>query len=146
MIGRVIGIDYGAKRVGIAVSDDAQLFAFAKEVWVNDDALVEKVAELAQREGAEKIVVGESDNPMGGENAIMHRIAIFSRALEVRTELPIEQMSEVYSSAEARRALETKVKTRKNKKVDVDAAAAAIILQSYLDRQRQELKESTNNE
>jgi len=140
MIGRIIGVDYGAKRVGIAISDDAQLFAFAKEVYPNDDMLVEKIATLAHAEGAEKIVVGEGDNPAGGGNTIMHRITIFARALEVRTDLPVEQMSEAYSSAEARRALETKVKNRKDKKVEVDAAAAAIILQSYLDREKEKVK------
>lgn len=140
MIGRVIGIDYGAKRVGVALSDDAQIFAFAKDIYPNDDSLIEKIAELAVREGVEKIVVGESDNPAGGSNTIMHRIAFFSKALEIRTELPVVQMSEMYSSAEARRALETKIKTRKDKKVAVDAAAAAIILQTYLDKQKQELK------
>ncbi len=145
MIGRVIGVDYGAKRVGVAVSDDAQFFAFAKDVLPNDDTLLEKIAELARKEGAEKIVVGEADNPAGGENAIVHRIAIFSRALEVRTGLTVEEVSEMYTSAEARRALEDKVKTRKNKKIDVDAAAAALILQTYLDKQRQEIKESTSN-
>jgi RNase H-fold protein (predicted Holliday junction resolvase) len=65
----------------------------------------------------------------------MHRITIFSKALEARTKLPVEQVSEAYSSAEARRALESRVKTRKDKNVPVDAAAAALILQTYLDTQ-----------
>ena len=140
MMGRIIGIDYGAKRVGIALSDDAQLFAFAKDIYPNDDTLIDKIYELSQVENAERFVVGESDNPAGGDNTIMHRIAIFSEALEVRTGLPVEKVSEVYTSAEARRALETKIKNRKDKNVPVDSAAAAIILQIYLDKQREELK------
>jgi len=63
----------------------------------------------------------------------MRRIAFFSDALKVRTGLPVTTISEAYSTAEARRALETKVKTRKDTSVQVDAAAAAIILQTYLD-------------
>jgi len=145
MIGRLLGIDYGAKRVGIALSDDAQMFAFAKDIYSNDDTLIEKIAELVVQEGVEKIVIGESDNPLGGSNTIMHRITIFSEALKIRTELPVIEMNEAYSSAEARRALETKIKTRKDKKVAVDAAAAAIILQTYLDKQKQELKEKIEN-
>lgn len=140
MMGRIIGIDYGAKRVGIAISDDAQLFAFAKEIYPNDDKLIETITELAQEENAERFVIGESDNPAGGANTIMHRISIFAEALEIRTGLPVEKVSEVYTSAEAKRALETKIKNRKDKKVSVDAAAAAIILQIYLDEQRQKLK------
>lgn len=130
---RIIGIDYGAKRVGIAISDDAKKFAFAKDIYLNDDSLLETIAQMADKETIERIVVGESDNPVGGMNTIMRRITIFSRALEVRTGLPVEQISEAYSTAEARRAFETKIKTRKDTNVPVDAAAAAIILQTYLD-------------
>lgn len=134
---RAIGVDYGAKRVGVAVSDDMLRFAFAKTILTNDDTLLDALAKLAEEEHASFFVVGESDNPAGGENTIMRRISIFSRALGIRTDLPVEHMSEVYTSAEARRALEQKVKNRKDKKVPVDSAAAAIILQSYLDTHTQ---------
>jgi putative holliday junction resolvase len=136
MQGRIIGIDYGAKRVGVAVSDDAQLFAFAKGIYPNDDTLLNSLVQLAQDEQAVKFVVGESDNPAGGENTIMRRIVIFSEALKIRSDLPVDQVSEAFSSAEARRALEQKIKSRKDARVHVDAAAAAIILQTYLDTQK----------
>jgi putative holliday junction resolvase len=132
-MGRIIGIDYGSRKVGIALSDDAKLFAFAKEIMLNDESLLESLAQLAEKEKAERFVIGESDNPAGGDNVIMHRITIFSKALEARTKLPVEQVSEAFSSAEARRALETKIKSRKDKNVPVDAAAAALILQTYLE-------------
>ena len=131
---RILGIDYGARRVGISISDDAQQYAFAKVVYDNDNTLMDKIAELAAQESVERFVVGESDNPAGGQNTIMRRISIFSRALAVRTDLPVEQVSEVYTSAEARRALEQKAKTRSTKDVPVDAAAAALILQTYIDQ------------
>jgi RNase H-fold protein (predicted Holliday junction resolvase) len=66
----------------------------------------------------------------------MHRITFFSKALEVRTNIPVTRVSEAFSSAEARRALETKVKSRKETNEKVDAAAAAIILQTYLDAEQ----------
>lgn len=135
-MGRILGIDYGAKRVGIALSDDAQIFAFAKDIFPNDEHLLDSLARMVEKEEVERFVIGESDNPIGGENTIMRRITIFSKAIEVRTGLPVEQVSEAYSSAEARRALETKIKSRKDKNVPVDAAAAAIILQTYLDDKR----------
>ena len=80
-----------------------------------DNFLLKTLADLAHNESIESFVVGESDNPAGGENTIMRRIAIFSEALAVRTELPVAQVSEAYSTAEARRALESKIKTRKDK-------------------------------
>jgi len=130
---RLMGIDYGARRVGVALSDDAQQYAFAKTVLPNDDQLLTKLATLATNESVNCIVVGESDNPAGGLNTIMRRISIFARAIGVCTDLPVEQVSEVYTSAEARRALEQKARTRSSKKVPVDAAAAALILQTYID-------------
>lgn len=130
---KVMGIDYGSHRVGIAVSDDYGRYAFPKTILTNDDTLLDAIVALAEREGVRLFVVGEADNPAGGENAIVRRIRIFSQALAVQSELPVETVSEAYSSAEARRALEEKVRTRKDTTVDVDAAAAAIILQTYLD-------------
>ncbi len=143
-MGRILGIDYGARNVGIALSDDAKLFAFAKDILHNDNELLESLAKIAEKEGVECFVVGEADNPEGGENAIMHRITIFSKALKIRTGLPVEMASEAFTSAEARRALESKVKTRKDKKVPVDAAAAALILQRYLDEKGHSQKKSNN--
>ncbi len=128
-----MGIDYGAKRVGVSLSDVSKSFAFAKGVYENNDFLLDKIAKLANDESVETIVIGESDNPIGGFNTIMRRISIFSEAVKLRTELPVKQVGEAYSSAEAKRVLETKIKTRKDTNVPVDAAAAAIILQTYLD-------------
>ena len=135
-MGRILGIDYGARRVGVALSDEGHIFAFAKDIYPNDEHLLDALVQLTSKEQVERFVVGESDNPIGGENTIMRRIAIFSKALEVRTGLPVDQVSEAYSTAEARRALESKIKTRKDTNVPVDAAAAAIILQTYLDDKR----------
>jgi putative Holliday junction resolvase len=136
MAGKIIGIDYGARRVGVSISDDGGTFAFPDRVLENDDGLLTKLAELAAREEASLFVVGESDNPAGGVNTIQRRIMIFSEALKARTSLRVELVDESYSSAEARRALEEKVRTRKDTRTPVDAAAAAIILQTYLDHAR----------
>ena len=136
IMSRMIGIDYGEKRVGVAVSDDWLLFAFPRTVLQNDDKLLDVLAQLAEDEKATVFVLGESDNPQGGMNTIMRRITIFAEAIKVRTGLQVEFVSEAYSSAEARRALDERVKNRKEQNVSVDAAAAAIILQTYLDRTR----------
>ncbi|MBP9760573.1 MAG: Holliday junction resolvase RuvX [Candidatus Pacebacteria bacterium] len=133
---KILGIDYGARRVGVALSDDGHTFAFPKIVLENNDALMQTLADLIVREDVLSCVVGEGDNPAGGANTIERRIMIFAEALKVRTGLPVIAMTEAYSSAEARRALEERVATRKDKTVAVDAAAAAIILQSYLDTRK----------
>ncbi len=133
---RIIGIDYGEKRVGVAISDDGRLFAFPRSVLKNDDTLLDTLAQLAQDEGVALFVVGESENPQGGMNTIMRRITIFAEAITVRTGIPVEFVNEAYSSAEARRAFEEKIKSRKDATMPIDAAAAAIILQTFIDRTR----------
>ena len=132
-MGKIMGIDYGSLRVGVALSDEGQTFAFPQGVYENNDVLMSVIADLMQREHVDHCVVGEADNPAGGENTIQRRTMIFADALRVRTSCEVSTLSEAYSSAEARRALEEKVQTRKDKRVSVDAAAAAIILQTYLD-------------
>jgi putative holliday junction resolvase len=133
---RIIGIDYGEKRVGVAISDEGQSFAFPRTVLKNDVRLLDTLAQLAQDEGAVLFVIGESENPRGGMNTIMRRITIFAEAIQVRTGLHVEFVNEAYSSAEARRAFEEKIKSRKDATMPIDAAAAAIILQMFIDRRR----------
>lgn len=132
-MGKVLGIDYGARRVGLALSDVGNSFAFPKSVVENDESLMRVITDMVSSEGVTLCVVGEGDNPSGGVNTIARRIAIFAEALKMRLGIPVTLVQECYSSAEARRALEEKVANRKDKSVPVDAAAAAIILQSYLD-------------
>lgn len=131
-----MGIDYGSQRIGIALSDDGCRYAFPKGIYANNEDVLNEIAQRAEQEGVTRFVVGEADNPAGGENTIVRRVAIFSQALSVRTNLPVDMVTEAYSSAEARRALEEKIRTRKDTNVAVDAAAAAIILQTYLDARR----------
>jgi putative Holliday junction resolvase len=133
---RIIGIDYGTKRVGVAVSDDSDSFAFPYTVLENNETLLESVVDLATKQAAELIVIGEADNPAGGENTVTRRITIFGEALKVRSGLDVVYVSEAYSTKEARRVFEELDRTRKTKKEVVDSAAAAIILQSYLDGAR----------
>lgn len=132
-MGRIIGIDYGSKRVGVAVSDDSNSFAFPHTVLENNDQLLGRIASITNEQTADTIVVGESDNPAGGENAITRRITIFGEALKVQTGLPVAYVSEAYTTKEARRAHETGDQSRKKKGNVVDDSAAALILQTYLD-------------
>jgi len=136
VMSKILGIDYGARRVGLALSDVGHSFAFPKGVVENNESLMQVITDLVSAEGVTLCVVGEGDNPAGGVNTIARRIAIFAEALKVRLEIPVERMSEAFSSAEARRALEEKVANRKDKTIPVDAAAAAIILQTFLDSER----------
>lgn len=125
---RYLGIDYGAKRIGIAISDPNGAMAFPRVVLDATDDPVAVVVDLCKKESVEKIVVGESVNLDGAHNPIMKKITAFAEELARQTGLPLAFISEVYSSEEAKRT--------QGDHAMGDASAAAIILQSYLDRER----------
>ena len=125
---KVIGIDYGAKRVGTALSDERGMFAFPKMTLLNNKTLIPDLVAFIQKERVEKIVVGESKNFQGKENPIMRGARYFAKELEQETKLPVHFEPEWYTSVEARRLTEMDG--------EVDAEAAAIILGSYLKKTR----------
>lgn len=126
--GRIVGIDFGSKRVGIAVSDDARQFAIPREVVPNDDDLVDTVHKICEDEAATAIVIGESKDYDMADNAIMKEAREFAEAIGEATGLPVHFELEFMSSVQAARFQgETDL---------LDASAAAIILQSYLDAHR----------
>jgi len=133
MARKFLGIDYGEKRVGIAVSDDEETIAFPKVVLENDRELVPKIADMCRDEKVSAVVLGESADFKGEDNPIMGKIRDFKAVLEKETGLPVFFEPEYLSSAQAERI--------QGKNSSLDASAAAIILQSFLDRTRHE---STN--
>lgn len=122
---RLMGIDYGTKRIGIALSDEDQKLAFPYVVFPYDKKTVMKIQELAEKEGVEAIVIGESRNFQQEENPIMSKVRIFIDRFKEVSSLPIYFEPEYLTTAEAK---------RHGKPGMMDASAAAIILQSYIDR------------
>ena len=123
---KYLGIDFGTKRVGAAVSDDAGTIAFPRETIANDAKLVPHLNKLVEEENIEAIVVGDTRSHGGAENPVSTEAEKFIKALEQTTGLPVERAFEAWSSIVASRY------APKGKEHD-DAAAAAIILQRYLD-------------
>lgn len=121
---KLMAVDYGEKRVGIASTDDSGLFALPRAVWSNDKTLLEKILKFKDDEGIEKIVLGESKDLKGEANPIQKEIEKLKIELE---ELGIEVAyhPEVFTTIEARR-LQGKTKM-------TDASAAALILKSFID-------------
>lgn len=125
---KLLGIDYGDKRVGIALTDESGAMAFPKEILENDGQLVNTITKIIKEEGVEAVVIGESHDFGGKENPIMKRIHHFVERLTGQVSLPIYFEPEFMTSAEARRGQED-VKI-------VDSGAATIILQSYIDKKK----------
>ncbi len=133
---RVLAIDPGSKRVGLAVSDESAVIAQPLEQVAAEpaDSLVARLAAVAARVGATELVVGlpkRMDGSGGPEAAAARRLG---DALRVATRLPVTMVDERLSSVSAERSLlETGMRRRRRREVR-DQVAAAIILQTYLDR------------
>ncbi len=122
---RYLGIDYGAKRIGIAISDEAGGFAFPKETILNDKNALEKIGAMITSEKIGAIVIGDARAASGAENPVTFAADRFAEALAERIKVPMHRAWEAWSSVEAGRFAP-------DGKHD-DASAAAIILQRFLD-------------
>lgn len=140
---KFLGIDYGTKRIGLAISDENGSLAFPKQIISNDKNVLEKIEKMVREEGVGELVVGESLDSAGKKNLVSKDIDIFISKLKKVLSLPIHFQKEFMSSVEARRGenLKTAIlqtgahsKVKKSIGEKVDAKAAAIILQRYLDR------------
>lgn len=127
--GRLLGIDFGRKRVGIALSDEEQKIAFPKFVYPNDKKLVGRIMEYCKENSVTGIVLGESKNFKGEDNPVMKDILKFKKIVETATSLPIFMEPEFMTSSEA-----VKMRAEGDSGEMLDASAAAVILQSYLDK------------
>lgn len=132
--GTVLGFDFGVKRIGVAVGETATriasplgaIEAVANEArWRRIDALVGEWHPVA-------FVVGEPHHADGSEHEVAKLAAKFARRLAGRYNLPVMMVDETLTSAAAESEL-AQVRTRAAAKSDVDALAAAMILQSFLD-------------
>lgn len=122
---RYLGIDYGERRIGVAISDERGSFAFPKETIPNDESAIDRLSTIVNRERIGEIVIGDTRAANAEANAITAAMSEFSKKLSMHTRLPVREVWEAWSSVEAARF------APKGKEHD-DAAAAAIILQRYL--------------
>ena len=143
--GRALGIDVGARRVGLAISDATQTLArplTTLSVTSTDDAVsrVTREIERLMREddALVTIVVGLPVRLDGSPSDQTARVEAFIQALAARTPLPIVRADERLTSREAENRLAVRERDWRRRKQRLDAAAAAIILQDYLDQQRPE--------
>jgi len=133
-----MGIDFGTKRVGVAISDEGVNIAFPHSVIKNSPTLAEDVSKIAHDNKVEKIVMGESKDFNMEDNPLMEKINIFKDelcGLGFEVVLHNEFLTSHQVSSETFGA-SRKEKSRKTEKKDemLDAKAATILLQSYIDK------------
>ncbi len=128
---RHLGIDYGTKKIGLALSDEAGTMGFPKGIVPNDSRAIDEVQKLIRTEQVECIVMGESIAPSGQENPVAKGARVFAEALTEATGVTVVFEPEMYTTQEAKRDFEGVHVSRSG---NVDASAAALILTSYLSR------------
>lgn len=136
---RALGVDYGQRRVGLALSDRDRLIAQALETLPNQgelSALIDALCVVIEREEVSQLVVGWPLRLNGKEGLQTRKVARFIEALSARVALPVCRWDERLSTSSAERALIEGGVGRAGRKEHVDQLAACFILQGWLDAQR----------
>jgi len=141
---KCLGIDYGSKKVGTAISDEGASMAFPYKIIKNDLALIDTIHNICGTEDISMIVLGESIDASGKPNKIMGSIEEFKRNLEAELDLPVslekEFMTSVFARGNDGKKANDARKNKKDKIKNIDDSAAALILQRYLDRKNNKSK------
>ena len=133
---KVAAIDLGKARVGVAVSDDLGLLAHPRPplCGTSKKALLGSLAELAREEEITRFLVGLPLEMSGAEGTAARRAIAFAEELAAATGIFVELIDERLTTVEAGRILSAHGVSKRKKKTLVDGAAAAVMLQSWLDR------------
>lgn len=132
---RILGLDYGSRRIGVAICDELMMTAqgVATLVRRNREADLTAIGEVIARHGVEKIVVGYPLRLDGSEGIQCEKINGFIRRLEARFLLPVIRWDETLSTKEAEELLRERGVRAEKRRAVVDRVAASLILQGYLD-------------
>ena len=127
-----LAIDYGSKYIGLAVSDPDGVLAFPVGVVANNDKIIDTIMDLIKEKSITNIVIGDSIDEHGNKNNIAKYATEFGNQIKEKSGLPVHYINESFTSSHARFMFDdTKIKGR------IDASAAALILQRFLDKQKQ---------
>jgi putative Holliday junction resolvase len=133
--GRILAIDYGAKRVGVAASDPTQTIAQGITTLENDENLLGRLCKILHDQEAVRVVVGMPYSADGGKGGKAQEVEQFIEKFRTVISIQIDTWDESYSSVNAQQVfLETGMRRKKRQeKRRVDEMAARLMLQEYLD-------------
>ncbi len=133
---RILGIDPGTKRCGIAITDSSETMAFPREALINDDQFVARVMALASEENVELIVIGRPVALTGRATASTEFADELYVRLNAVSEVPVVQHDERLTTTAAQRSLSDAGVKTKDHRARIDSAAAVVMLQHYADARR----------
>ena len=133
-MGRIMAVDYGRKRVGLAVTDPLKIIATGLDT-VHSSEVLDYIGRYVQREAVELFVVGFPRNLDYSDAELMPEVRAFAGKLEKRFGLPVVPVDERFTSKIALRTMidAGMKKSERRKKENTDRLSAVIILQSYLE-------------
>ena len=135
---RILAVDHGEKRIGLALSDPTATIASPLQVIKHVSRLLDaaQVANLANENDVGLIVIGQSFDEEGNPNLVGRRAAKFAEALKEQTNIPIELFDESFSTQDARATRIEMGVSRKGRSGHMDELAAVMILRSYIEAHR----------
>jgi putative Holliday junction resolvase len=135
--GRILALDLGEKRIGIAISDETRMIARSLEVMERGSRLAdfERIGQIVDEQGVTLLIVGLPLLASGEEGQKASWMRDYARDLQGRLGLTIQFWDESYTTVQAEASLRDRGVHGRRRRRRVDAVAAAIILQSYLDSQ-----------
>lgn len=137
-MGRVLGLDVGDRRIGLALSDSGGILASPLTIieHTTENGDIEAILKIVREREAERIVVGLPRLMNGDIGPQAQKVQTFVEAMRSHTQIPIEYRDERLTTVEAQRLhQESGSKRKKGDVVRYDAMAAAVILQDYLEEQ-----------
>ncbi len=139
MSGRIMGLDYGTRTVGVAVSDELGITAQGLETIFRKSPgklrqTLARIQQIAEEYHVSRIVIGLPKNMNNSLGERAEDAMAFSQMVEKRCGLPVEMWDERLTTVQSERILMEGGVRRENRKKDLDRMAAALILQSYMDR------------
>ena len=135
---RILAVDHGEKRIGLALSDPTATIASPLQVIKHVSRLLDaaQVANLASENEVGLIVIGQSFDEEGNPNLAGRRAAKFAEALKEQTDIPVELFDESFSTQDARATRIEMGVSRKKRAGHMDELAAVMILRSYIEANR----------
>jgi len=132
---KILAIDFGERRIGIAISDRKQTFAFPKLTIDTSKTpnFLQKIQALVKKENIGKIVIGNPVKIDGKDSNKSKKIKAFSEKIKKMVDVPIQFWDESYTTEKAKNILHRSGKSFKENKYKLDQIAASLILEEYLE-------------
>lgn len=134
--GRLLGVDLGDVRIGLALSDPGQVVATAIDTVAADDDVVTQLADAVVRHGAVGVVVGYPRTMRGREGQAARRARLTAEQLADLADVPVVLWDERLTTVEAERVMLEQDVSRRSRRAAIDRVAATLLLQSVLDARR----------